>query len=409
MTSPSNPTSAPPAITDFKALYRKLEKTLDRIERTEDVAGVLTEILNSLVRDFEEDLGFQAGRLYSRGSSALVLRAVAGKAAQPPDSYKVPLDYAPVQRILEEGLVIMKRGDPGFDESIEGPIGVSKFAAIAVHDARYILSFTIRGAIKEEQILYSLSAVRHVINIKLRQERLAGIMEEARLIQESLLPSGPPGFPGYDVHGLSRPTEIVGGDLFDYLPLSPKLLGIAVADASGHGLPAALLARDVITGLRMGIAEDLKIIKTIEKLNRVIHRSALSSKFASLFYGELEPSGNLLYVNAGHTPALLFDGTSFQELTLGGLVLGPNPGAQYERGYVRLVTGNLVVMYTDGVPECESAAGMPFGMHRLRDVIREHARATAKEIVEEIFNAADVHRGKAPQVDDMTVVVLRKT
>ncbi|HXI04144.1 MAG TPA: PP2C family protein-serine/threonine phosphatase [Candidatus Saccharimonadales bacterium] len=410
MSVPTSSRSAPPGdIRDFKALYRKLERTLNSLETRETTSDLLSGILHTLVLDFQEDLGFKAGRLYSKEPDGLVLRSVAGAAETPPDAYRIPLDYPPVEKILEEGLVIMKRGDPGFDESIEGPIGVSKFAAIAVGDSNHVISFTIKGELREEQILYSLSAVRHVINARLRQEKMAGIMNEARLIQESLLPKGPPEFRGYDIHGQSRPTEIVGGDLFDYLHMSPKLLGVAVADASGHGLPAALLARDVITGLRMGMAEDFKIIRTVEKLNRVIHRSALSSKFASMFYGELEPNGNFFYINAGHTPSLLFRGGAFEELTLGGLVLGPNPSAQYERGYVKLKTGDMIVMYTDGVPECESPAGMQFGMHRLRDLVRQHADSSSREIVDSIFAAADAYMDSGPQLDDMTVVVIRKT
>jgi hypothetical protein len=207
MSPPRHTRSAPRAIRDFKALYRKLEKTLDRIESTEDPSRLLSGVLDLLVNDFEEEFGFVAGRLYSREEDALVLRSVAGETERPPDSFSIPLDYPPCQRILKEGLVIMERGDPGFDESIEGPIGVSKFAAIAVGDDKsHVISFTIRGVVHEEQILYSLSAVRQVINVKLREGRLADIMREARRIQESLLPSGPPDFIGYDVHGCSRPT-----------------------------------------------------------------------------------------------------------------------------------------------------------------------------------------------------------
>jgi sigma-B regulation protein RsbU (phosphoserine phosphatase) len=234
-------------------------------------------------------------------------------------------------------------------------------------------------------------------------------MSEARLIQESLLPAEPPSFHRFDLHGHSRPTEEVGGDLFDYLPMSDILLGVAIADASGHGLPAALLARDVITGLRMGVSKDLKIISIVERLNSVISRSALSSKFVSLFYGELEPNGNFFYINAGHTPSLRYSGGSFEELTQGGLVLGPNPVAKYERGYVKLEAGDLVVMFTDGVTECESPSGMQFGMHRLRDLVRENAAKSAREIVEAIFEAADRFRAGAPQLDDMTMLVIRKT
>lgn len=399
----------PRDIRDFKALYRKLEKTLERIEHTADVSSLLSEILRSVVHDFEEDFGFQSGRLYRRRGGALELLTVAGDTERPPDSYRIPMDYPPVQTILAEGLVIMKRGDPGFDESIEGPIGVSKFAAIAVWEGSHVISFTIEGAIQEEDILYSLSAIRHVINMRLRQEHLTGIINEARLIQESVLPQEAPRFHGYQFHGHSRPAEEVGGDLFDYLPFSEKLVGVAVADASGHGLPAALLARDVITGLRMGFSEDLKIISAVERLNKVIHRSALSSKFVSLFYGELEPNGNLFYVNAGHTPSLTFRDGSFEELTEGGLVLGPNPDASYERGYVKLQSADLVVMYTDGVTECESPTGAQFGLQRLRDLVRELSGSSPEQIVEAIFAAADGHRAGTPQADDMTVLVIRKT
>jgi sigma-B regulation protein RsbU (phosphoserine phosphatase) len=394
---------------DFKALYRKLERTLDRIERTENVSELLSSVLKSLVRNFKDDLGFVGGRIYEREGDDFVLCCTCGRAIQAGIGYRVPASYAAMKRVLEEGLIIMREGDPGFDERIEGAVGVTKFAAIAVgEDKRHILSFTIKGKILREHILYSLNAVRHVINLRLRQQQFTDIMAEARMIQESLLPSAPPVFEGYDIDGRSRPTAIVGGDLYDYLPLSPHLLGVAIADASGHGLPAALLARDVITGLRMGMAEDLKIIKAVERLNRVIHRSALSSKFVSMFYGEMEPNGNFLYCNAGHNPPLLRRESSFRELTQGGLVLGPNPDARYERGYVRLTNGAMVIMYTDGVTERENRAGKQFGLPRLRNTIRRMEGAAAKEIVEAIFTATDTFAEGAHQQDDMTVVVVRR-
>ena len=125
-------------------------------------------------------------------------------------------------------------------------------------------------------------------------------------IQQSLLVEEPPPFAGYDIAARSVPAEEVGGDFFDFLPFDDEMLGLAIGDASGHGLPAALLVRDVVTGLRMGIEKDLKIAHVFARLNRVIHRSNLSSRFVSVFYGELEANGNLVYVNAGHQPPLLF-------------------------------------------------------------------------------------------------------
>jgi serine phosphatase RsbU (regulator of sigma subunit) len=423
MTRPTKPAPAAPDPqadragrpgSGFKALYRKLERTLDRIERFQNPSVLLESIVEILVIDFKAELGFESGRVYERVGADFVLCCVRGSSGKPvagsPIGYRVPRNYPAHVRTLREGLLIMHPGEPDFDSEIERAIGVtSTFAAIAVGRGNtHVLAFSIKGEAKEENILYSLSAVRHVVNLKLEQDKLAGVLEESRIIQESLLPSSPPIFDGYDVDGLSRPTEIVGGDLFDFLPLSDRLLGVAIADASGHGLPAALMARDVVTGLRVGMDEDLKVVRVVERLNRVIHRATLSSRFISLFYGEFDTNGTLIYCNAGHNPPLLRGPKSFEELDRGGLILGPNPNARYERGHVRLQRGDAVVMYTDGLIERANPRGEEFGVNRLRRLLRKIDGASARETVERLFSAADEHAGGARQVDDVTVVVVRK-
>src|SRR4029079_5329813 len=116
-------------------------------------------------------------------------------------------------------------------------------------------------------------------------------------IQESLLVEEPPDFAGYEIASHSVAAEEVGGDFYDFLVFDDELLGFSIGDASGHGLPAALQVRDVVTGLRMGIEQDLKVGEVLARLNRVIHRSNLSSRFVSVFYGELDSGGNMVYVN----------------------------------------------------------------------------------------------------------------
>jgi sigma-B regulation protein RsbU (phosphoserine phosphatase) len=191
--------------------------------------------------------------------------------------------------------------------------------------------------------------------------------------------------------------------------VSERSLGVAVADASGHGLPAALQARDAIIGLRMGVEENLRISATLEKLNRVVNHSALASKFISLFYAELESGGTIVYCNAGHNAPLLWDGTVFRELSRGGMILGPNPTSQYERGYETIAPGGVLVAYTDGIVEAVNPADEAFGMDRLRDVIRGRAWRSARDLVEGIFAAVNAHVGGNTRDDDQTVVaVLRK-
>ena len=402
-------TGSPPR--DFKALYRKLDRGLGRIEQSDDVSQMLINILESLVKDFPDELGFESGRLYQRDGDYFYLRSTVGPSKHNAIGYRVPPDYPAHRRTLEEGLLILRPDDPDFDADIEQAIGVvSTFAAIAVGPGNtHVLAFSVKGEIKEENILYSLSAVRHVINLKLEQQKLAGMLEESRIIQESLLPKELPRFAGYEFAGRSHSCEVVGGDLYDYLPFSDELLGLAIGDASGHGLPAALMARDVITGLRMGIDEHFKVVRVVERLNRVIHRATLSSRFISLFYGELEPDGLLFYSNAGHNPPLVRHGDTFTELSEGGLVLGPNPNARYARGYIRLRPGDTLFLYTDGLIERENHAGEQFGMRRLRQLLLENAAGTPAEVLDRAFDAVEGHAQGTAQTDDITVVVVSKT
>jgi sigma-B regulation protein RsbU (phosphoserine phosphatase) len=251
--------------------------------------------------------------------------------------------------------------------------------------------------------------VRAALGSRLQDERVRGSVEKAAEIQQSLLVEEPPEFPGFDIACRSVPTEEVGGDFYDFHTFGDEMLGIAIGDASGHGLPAALLVRDVVTGLRMGLERDLKMVPVVSKLNRVIHRSNLTSRFVSLFYGELEANGNLTYVNAGHQPPLLFLEGRVLELAVGGTVIGPMPEASFKRGFAHVDRGGTLVLCTDGLVERANATGEQFGVERLKAAVLEGPRASAPELVERLFSAAFDFGGRAPWEDDATaVVVVRK-
>lgn len=394
----------------YRSFWRKLDAGLRLIEAASDLTSTLDTILKTLLADFRQELKFVAGRLYERvDENRYVLRRWHGD--HPPDKlgYTVPITYPAVQLLLERGILILRETDAEFDPRIEDPLGVTVFAAMTLgEDNRYIVSFSLEGEFDRERTLYLLSAIQHVVDQKIRQKRFYDVMEEARLIQISLLPKASPVFQNFDIHGRQVPADAVSGDLYDFLPISNRILGIAVADASGHGLPAALQARDVITGLRMGISENLKIVSTIEKLNRVIHRSTLVTRFVSLFYGELEKSGNFIYCNAGHPPGILYHDGAFIDLGLGGLVLGPDPDALYDRGYVSLSPGGVIVLYTDGITEATNLADESFGVHRLRQTIAENATLPAKSLAELIFQRVEAFSGRTRPRDDQTVVVVRR-
>jgi sigma-B regulation protein RsbU (phosphoserine phosphatase) len=396
---------------DYRSLFKKVETFVEEIDRHGDIAHTIHEVAQGIVTNFREELGIYGGRLYRRVGKDYTLQATFGDAKEVPEGTLVPASYPPIEKLLEGRTVFMRRNDPDVDRSLERLLGVQEFAAIEVADGQYILAFNIVPEVAEQEVLYSLGILRHAINQKVGRERLKSIFDEAKEIQASILPTRSPDYGNYDVHGRSEPMETVGGDFFDYIPITDKILGVAVADVSGHGLPAALQVRDIYTGLRMGMARDFKIVRTVERLNGIIHQSTLTSRFVSMFYGELELNGLFIYVNAGHPPPFLLraDGSKV-DLEEGGLILGPVKDATYERGFVTLRPGDLVVMYTDGITETTglpSAAEEEYGVGRLVELVRENRHRTAKEIVDEVFTDLGRFCTGCPPQDDRTVVVLR--
>jgi sigma-B regulation protein RsbU (phosphoserine phosphatase) len=390
-----------------RSLFRKLEKNLDAIERSAETRTTLSAILKSLVDDFKDDLGLVGARLYVPEGDLFVLQMEYPQETESRIGFKIPVSYEPVQELLKEGFVLYDLDDPGIDASIEDALGVKTFAAVRVGLAKKrILAFSLKDSSDRQNVIFMLNTIGHLINLKLRKDRLDDNVAEVQAIQGSLLPAAPPEFEGFDLWAATSPAEEVGGDLFDFLPVSKRLLGIAIADAAGHGLPAALQARDAIIGLRMGVEDRLRITSTIEKLNRVISRAALASRFISLFYGEVEPNGNMVYCNAGHNPPLLLKAGEFEELTQGGIVLGPDPTARYERSYAMLERGSILVMFTDGIIEAADGAGEMFGTDRLKEMISSRSWGSARGLVDEVFSEVRRFSTADPPLDDQTVVAV---
>ncbi len=390
---------------DYKNLFRKLEKTLAKVEQSPDLVATLTGILQRLVDDFRVELGITGGRIYARRGNHFVLQQEYPNVRKL-QGFKIPVSYPPIRECIDRGFVLHDLRDPGVDRKIEEVLGVQRFAAIAVGGrGQHIVAFSLKRGADPEHVIYILNTVGHVVDMKLRHVALAGRVAETKEIQLSLLPKSAPRFHDFDLWGRSEPAEEVGGDLYDYIAVSDRSLGIAIADSSGHGLPAALQARDAIIGLRMGVEERFRITATIEKLNAVISRSALASRFISLFYGEIEPSGNLVYCNAGHVPPLLWTDGTVQQLTRGGLVLGPKHDALYERGYVMVSPGAVILAVTDGITEAENPAGEAFGAERVEEILRRGWTA-ARPLVDEVFSAVGSFSGVDPPTDDQTVLAV---
>ncbi len=399
---------------NFRALFKKVESHLNAIENQPSLRETLGLLIQSILTDFQEDFGFSGARLYLSEDGDYRLDAKFGKGMPAPVGFCIPKSYPPVQTLLRKSIVYMDLDSKGVDPAIEEQLGVERFAAITVGAGNaYLIAFSIRPDRQEsvDDVLFALSSIRHAINLKLAKEKLESIILQSQEIQLSLLPDEDVAFPGYDISGRSQPAEVVGGDVYDFIQVNPNILGIAIGDATGHGLPAALQARDVIMGLRMGISEDQKTVKVFEKMNRVIHRSRLTSRYVSLFYGELESSGHFIYCNAGHTTPYYYRRKKdrFYPMSEGGVVLGPTSNATYQRGFYRMEPGDCLVLVTDGITEAKNALGEEFGEGRVMEFIRRNLdRLSSRELVSGLIAEAGVFTAPDADVDDRTAVIVKR-
>ena len=394
---------------ESKAFYRKIERAFagsdnarTRERFAEDFAPRLFEYLGG-------PLGLEAVHLYERRGAKL-------SAPKHWGAHRPDIGVELSTRGAVNGSARLTAGDdvirelPWVGETSAGRTGVF---AVGTLDGPLIAVFTgeaggLRPAPTRTELLSALNSIVYSIRQRLERGRLEDLFEQARTIQLSLLPPGRREFAGFDVFASSTPAHSVGGDLYDFLDVDPETLGIAVADASGHGLPAALQARDVATGLRMGVERDLKITRMVERLNRVIHLSGLTSRFISLFFGELERNGNLSYINAGHPPPLLLDTRGVRELSVGGMLLGPDPSATYKLGFVHVDRGASLLAYSDGVFEREDSNGQIFGRERLGEWLAATAHMPAEDAVADLINRlSEFGAGRAFE-DDVTVMMVRR-
>jgi len=394
---------------DAKLLYRRLDSLFGTLDARRSIEKVLRSFLEQAFETLRDDLRLGGAALFREGRDAYRLAARVGEPGEPL-SETLPADSPPLVAVQKHGVFIFP--DPWAEGSPQrlGLLPARPLAGLAVgrRGRRSVFFLVLEPGWVYEELDFALNTIRAALGSRLRDERVAGSYREAAEIQQSLLLEEPPEFGGFEIACRTQPAEEVGGDLYDFLPLDADSLGIAIGDASGHGLPAALLVRDVVTGLRMGVERDLKLSAVLARLNRVIHQSKLSSRFVSVFYAELERNGNLFYVNAGHQPPLLVSGGRVERLEIGGTVIGPLPQARFERGFAHLAPGDLLVSCTDGILERRDPAGEFFGEERLLATIGRHPRAGAEDLVEAVFAATDAFGAGRPFDDDATLVVVKR-
>jgi sigma-B regulation protein RsbU (phosphoserine phosphatase) len=212
-----------------------------------------------------------------------------------------------------------------------------------------------------------------------------------------------------DYSAQCRQAHELGGDCYNFVPLTDNRLALAIGDASGKGLAAALMISNVQSSLRTAASftgDDTAAV--LAAVNRQVYATSLDDRYATLFYGVFDgATSTLRYVNGGHNPPMVIrrDG-SVVWLETGGAPVGMFPHWTYEEAAVQMNPGDVVVAYTDGVTEVVNPAGKEWGVEGLRRAVAESGTHSADGIVHAIFNSMDEF-SHGRQTDDATVVVLR--
>ncbi len=268
----------------------------------------------------------------------------------------------------------------------------------------FIFAFMISNLIKERET----EEERNLYFDELEKKRLE--LNIAHEIQQSFLPESMPSLKGFDLAAVSHPAKEVGGDFYDFIPISDDEIGLVIADVSGKSVPAALFMVLSRAMVRASATGNKAASEAAKKANDLIAADAKSGMFVTLFYAILDQkSRTLRYVNAGHNPPVVLN-VDTGDLTLlkaRGIAMGVVERFEMEERMIELDEGDVVVFYTDGVTEAVDDGFDQFGVDRLVEIVRKNSHLSAAALVDMITAEVIAFSKGAPQFDDITLMVLK--
>ncbi len=240
-------------------------------------------------------------------------------------------------------------------------------------------------------------------------------LQNAREVQHILLPQRNPVVEGFQISGTNLPARIISGDYYDYLDLGDQKLGIAIADVSGKGVPAALIMAMCRSALRSVAPGRISPSEVLAAVNRQLFPDIHEDMFISMAYGILDATrGTLVLARAGHDPPLLYRRQSgkVELLRPPGLALGIDAGGVFERVtqdlVVELSPGDCILLYTDGVREAMDSQNEEFGMDRMSEGFCMAAPLGAETVLTRMQEELQKFAGDGPQMDDITLVAIER-
>jgi serine phosphatase RsbU (regulator of sigma subunit) len=279
--------------------------------------------------------------------------------------------------------------------------------------------FILREFTKDDLDL--LTVMANVAAIRIENARLAEVeaverimkrdLDQAAGIQGRMLPDRAPIVFGAELAGFNLPCRTVGGDYYDFFPYPDGKVGLTLGDVSGKGMPASLMMAELHARVQVLAEDPGNLGPFMARLNKATCAKCPSNRFVTFFFCVLNPAtGELTYANAGHNPPILVRANGAAEmLEGGGPVLGILPTAPYCEMHAKLSRGDMLVLYSDGVTEANNAAFDQFEEARLIHVLKQHHLQPAAAIVEAVTKALTEFCAGAPQADDITLAVAKRT
>ncbi len=275
------------------------------------------------------------------------------------------------------------------------------------------------GGIFSEEDLELLTAVAllvsnamerlRLLEVRREKERMAEEVRRARIVQDILLPCEVPSLDGYNFAVKGSISGDLGGDYYDFIPMSDGKLALVMGDVSGHDIASALVMSMVRAVLRSQCRIDDDPSRILRATNEVVEEDTPTGMYLTLFLGILDPVARTLhYSNAGHPyPVLVRSHGVVEHLKTGGIPIGLHPNVSYQGDTTTLEEGDLLVLYTDGLLEVPGADGEFFGQDRLTATLVERASATPTRLVDTVLHRVQTHLGQQRLEDDVAIMVVR--
>jgi serine phosphatase RsbU (regulator of sigma subunit)/ligand-binding sensor protein len=414
----------------------QLRQQLASLSALQSVSGLVTsgkglqEILNLIARTMVKTMRVRGCtvRMLDDEQEELVIRAVAGLSRRYLQKGPVLVEQSQLDQMALRGQLVKiadLRTDPRVlypqearDEGLVSGLVAGLHFRGAPLGTVHIYTGEPHEFTRQQTELFSAlanQAANAIANARLQAEQIEKVRIERQLrvaaeVQRRMIPAAPPQFAGYDIAGLYLPSQQLGGDFYDFLPLGEEgeNLGVAICDVVGKGVPAALLMSSVRTSLRAHAAYRYRIDHVVDQVNRTLCSHTLAGEFATLFYGVINaPQSTLTYCNAGHDPPLLIRGGQVNALDVGGMVVGVQPEAAYQMGIIELQPGDMLVLYTDGVVNAMNFDGQEFGRQRLVDGATALGGRAAEQVVMGLLWNVRRFIGLHKRTDDLTLVVIK--